>query len=119
VKYLQRFPLRGGTRVTARHNDRYGAGVIAAEEYLPWAIGGLAGRVNISMEESMEDSTGVIVARRGLHDEDEGWEERLFDIPDDEDEDDEGFDDDDLDDDVDDDLDDEDDADLEDLDEDE
>ncbi|HEX8321760.1 hypothetical protein [Longimicrobium sp.] len=57
---------------------------------------------------------GVVVARRGLHDEDEGWEERLFEAPDDEDEldEDEDFDDevddDDLDDDLDDELDDED-----------
>ncbi|HST57635.1 MAG TPA: hypothetical protein VLK84_03035 [Longimicrobium sp.] len=53
----------------------------------------------------MMGSEGVIVARRGLHDEDEGWEERLFDLPEDEDEDD-------------DDLDDEDDEDLDELDED-
>ncbi|HEX6370285.1 MAG TPA: hypothetical protein VF006_15300 [Longimicrobium sp.] len=67
----------------------------------------------------MEGSEGVIVARRGLHDEDEGWEERLFDVPDDLDEDDEDLDvDDDLDEDLDDDLDDEDDADLDELDDD-
>ncbi|HEU4884296.1 MAG TPA: hypothetical protein VFT45_18720 [Longimicrobium sp.] len=64
-------------------------------------------------------SEGMVVARRGLHDEDEGWEERLFDLPEEDDEeDDEGFDDDDPDADLDDDLDDEDDE-LDDLDEDE
>jgi hypothetical protein len=67
----------------------------------------------------MEGSQGVVVARRGLHDEDEGWEERLFDVPDDDDLDDDDLeDDDDLDEDIDDDLDDEEDADLDDLDED-
>jgi hypothetical protein len=66
---------------------------------------------------SMMGSEGVIVARRGLHDEDEGWEERLFDLPEDDDEDDDDLDDDDLDEDVD-DLDDEDDEDLDELDED-
>jgi hypothetical protein len=64
-------------------------------------------------------SEQVVVARRGLHDEDEGWEERMFDLPDDLDEDDEGFEDDELDEDPDADLDDEDDADLDELDEDE
>jgi len=64
-------------------------------------------------------SEGMVVARRGLHDEDEGWEERLFDLPEEDDEeDDEGFDDDDPDADLDDDLDDEDEE-LDDLDEDE
>jgi hypothetical protein len=72
-------------------------------------------------EEPMVGIEERVVAKRGLHDEDEGWEERLFDLPDGDDEDDDSFGDDDLDEDLDDaDLDDEDDdADLEDLDEDE
>jgi hypothetical protein len=71
------------------------------------------------LEEAMEGSD-VIVARRGLHDEDEGWEERLFDVPDDEDDDVDFDDEDDLDeDDMDDDLDEDDDVELDDLDEDE
>lgn len=66
----------------------------------------------------MNGSGGVVVARRELHDEDEGWEERLFDAPDDGDEDEEDLDDD-LDEDVDDDLEDDDeDADVDELDED-
>jgi ribonuclease E len=68
----------------------------------------------------MRGSEERVVARRGLHDEDEGWEERMFDLPDDEDEDDDSFGDDDLEEDADDaDLEDEDDVDLEDLDDDE
>jgi len=39
----------------------------------------------------MDGTEAAIVARRGLHDEDEGWEERMFEAPDDLDEDDEGF----------------------------
>jgi len=65
----------------------------------------------------MEGSQGLVVARRELHDEDEGWEERIFEVPDDPVEEDEDFDDDDLDDDVDDDLDDDEDEELDDLDE--
>jgi hypothetical protein len=75
-------------------------------------------RTHLTGRSSMAGSEGVIVARRALHDEDEEWEERLFDAPDD-DEDEDFGDDDDLDEDADVDLeDDEDDVDLDDLDED-